>query len=459
VRAAPIGRPPFLLEDVRLGEHLQADARKPEPPRQDTRRDEHGPDLLHGRIDDERAGRTRLRKHRRRRYLVIGQQLNRPIRAAGRRGHEDHRARVLAGTANLRHPLRDAAPVLNRWLARHVAPSRRSALVVDSQLVEAYGPAEHPIQILPINQQRPRRQHGLGAADGILVARERTGNVPISLGTDVGSLGHEHEMAAQVVEDRRPRSAVPIDHVSQRDHLRVLDRTDRSLGRWIVAADRLDEVPNQFEPDRLRIPCREQIHHPTPHAELAVPVHGVLTSESCVDEQLGQAVRVNLAAGPEIDRDVKQAFRRTHTREQSRGRRDNDSGGTLCGRMERPCAGGGHLKVRRQAAIWVDLRRRERQHGPRDGLRHVPLERAEEKPDVARHLLDVGVSGNDHQDGGLATRSPGFPHRCRGNQERLRRSRETGDMAVGHSGPHSGHSRLEQGAERECAGNWHGRPA
>jgi hypothetical protein len=207
--------------------------------------------------------------------------------------------------------------------------------LIHVQFVEAGGLADDPVQLRTVNQQRLGRQDVLIACDRVVIALEGVLEVAIQPRPDLGRLGHEGLGAAHIVEQAARPIAVSLDHLAERHDLRVLHRADRSLGRRVVAADRLDVVADELDADRLGIPGQKQVHDAAADAELPVGVHRVLAGEPRVDEQAGQAVGIDLAANPEVDRGSEEALGRAHAREQRSRRRDHDTRGAACRRVQR----------------------------------------------------------------------------------------------------------------------------
>ena len=90
-----------------------------------------------------------------------------------------------------------------------------------------------------------------------------------------------------------------------------------------------------------------------------------------------------------------------YTGNERRGRCHNHARLAGCQRVQRAGAGGCDAEVRRKTAIGVDFLRWERQHRVVNLVGRRAFKRAQKKPDVAHHLLDVAVGGN-HQHHDLA---------------------------------------------------------
>ena len=94
-RPAPLGRAALFLEDVGLGVDLQAGVRQPEAARQAADRDQHrGVPRVLGALDGNRED------------VVLLEQLDRALGAAGRGGHEQRRLARPRGAGGSRRPSR-----------------------------------------------------------------------------------------------------------------------------------------------------------------------------------------------------------------------------------------------------------------------------------------------------------------------------------------------------------------
>ena len=108
-RLAPLVNLAFFLEDVRFGPQLKLGFRQPEAAAQMPDADEH-----------RRRVRVLGAFHRHGEDLVIREELDRPLGAAGRVRHEDHRVAPFAATADLLDPVLHAPRKLDRRLTTDV---------------------------------------------------------------------------------------------------------------------------------------------------------------------------------------------------------------------------------------------------------------------------------------------------------------------------------------------------
>jgi hypothetical protein len=200
-----------------------------------------------------------------------------------------------------------------------------------------------------------------------------------------------------------------------------------TLGGGIEVPNRLDGVADEVEPRRLGAAGGKDVDDAAADAELAMRVDGVLPGEAGVDEQRGKRVRIHLGAGPQFDRGGKQSVGPAHSRKQGSGRRHDHAPRAGGRRVQSPGAGREHAGMRREAAVGIDLVRRERKHRLFDGGVGQPLEGREEEPDVARVLFDVRVRRYHHQERRAERAGPGGRRLAVGGgrqEERLRRRRQ-----------------------------------
>ena len=186
-------------------------------------------------------------------------------------------------------------------------------------------------------------------------------------------------------------------------------------------------------------------------------IHRVLAREAGVTEERGERVGIDVRPGPDLDGGGKQSARRRHPREKGRGRRHDHARASGGRGMKRFRARGQHAKVRRKAAIRIDFVRREREDARSGGRLGQPFQRAEEEPDIAHRLFDIGV-GRDHHDhrrsggawlgrGSLAVRG------CR-EEQGPRRGREAGHPPLaGHTKPRTRDDALQEGLEGQGGGH------
>ncbi|PYR09385.1 MAG: hypothetical protein DMF99_15570 [Acidobacteria bacterium] len=248
--------------------------------------------------------------------------------------------------------------------------------------------------------------------------------------------------AREIVEQRG--GTIVGEHVAQRHDGNPIDRRDRSLGRRIVGADRLDRVADEFEPDRMRFRHREDVDDAAAGRELAVLIGGIFAAEAGVDEQFRQIGRRDILTGFQLERGGEESLWRGHARQQAGGRRDDYSRGAAADAVQRAGPRGGDADVRREAAIRIDLVRRKRQHRPLGRHRRQPFERGEKERDVGDRLLEVAVARHDVEHHPMRPRL-----RRRGHEQRVRGLGETRHDARRdiHSAAHDGG--LQNGAKVE----------
>ena len=218
-RAAALVDLALFLEDVGLGPELQLRLRQAEAAAQMTDADQH------------RGGMAIVRAlDRHREDVVVGEQLDRPLGAAGGMRDEDHRVAALAAAADLVDPVGHAAGELHRRLARDVDRVRhRRARGVSS----AVAPDSHERDGVPLQQQFGRRRRALVLSRLLpgswldLVAQ------PCGPGLDLVRLGDEQRRLGRrdvvddgggAVEIARDRPAVPAAARSRPDRVPPLDR-------------------------------------------------------------------------------------------------------------------------------------------------------------------------------------------------------------------------------------------
>jgi hypothetical protein len=237
----------------------------------------------------------------------------------------------------------------------------------------------------------------------------------------------------------------------------VLRLAGGALRGGVEVPDRLDGVAGEVDPDGLGAAGREEVDHAAADAELAVRVHRILAREARVDEERREVVRIHVAPDAELGRRREQPRRRRHARQQRRRRRHDHARAPPRGGVQRPRARRQHAEVRSKPAIGIDFVRREREDGGFGGRIGEPLQRAQEEPDVADRLVDVGVGGHDDHHRGSRGPGPG------GRRLAVRRGREIegagGGREAGHgrragrADPRAGDHALQQRLESQGCGH------
>ncbi len=188
-RSAAIVGDALFVEDVGLGPELQRRVRQPEALGQVAHRDEHGPRMRVLAPIDRRGG-----------HLIIGQQLDDAIGAAGRVCNEDDGLARLPRVAELRHPVGYPPRKLHRGLRADVPD-----LILHSERkrLDRRRRVEDRRHIIPADDQRRRIRHALVLANRLGVARLDVPALTDDRGAHLVRLGHEHDRMriGQVVED------------------------------------------------------------------------------------------------------------------------------------------------------------------------------------------------------------------------------------------------------------------
>ena len=91
----------------------------------------------------------------------------------------------------------------------------------------------------------------------------------------------------------------PLANGHDRD---LVDGAGRPLRRRIEAAQRLDHVADELEPHRLDVAGGKHIDDAAADGERAVLVDRVLAREAGVNEQIGERLRVDFGARPDLER-------------------------------------------------------------------------------------------------------------------------------------------------------------
>ena len=143
----------------------------------------------------------------------------------------------------------------------------------------------------------------------------------LDLRAHVLRLGHDdahRPRRAQIVEDgRRWRRGTSGDlsrvwpsGFPHRHDLKLIQRFDRALGPRIEAADRLDRVADELDADGRILAGGIDVENAAAQRELAVLVDRILPLVAAVDEDLGQRLRIDLDARPQIERRREDRLRR-----------------------------------------------------------------------------------------------------------------------------------------------------
>ena len=306
----------LLLEDVRLGVDLQRRVGEPEAARQRADGDEHrrrmrvlGAFDRHG--DD----------------VVLPQDLDRALGAAVAVGDEEHGVAALARLADLGDPVADPAAELHRRLAGDVADLR---LLSDGQLFEprrAAGRARSMslhVEKRLVRRQRRRR----GRAPPHRRSSSRAGRGPCA----------PAPRPARTPRRRRARRAtsprnsitgtaapVVVEPLADRHDQELIGRAGRPLRRRIEPPQRFDHVADELDADRLGVAGREDVDDAAADRERAVLVDRILAREAGVDEQVGEILRLDLGARPDLERGAQQPLRRADPRQQRRRRGDDQA--------------------------------------------------------------------------------------------------------------------------------------
>jgi hypothetical protein len=93
----------------------------------------------------------------------------------------------------------------------------------------------------------------------------------------------------QVVEDRG--IAIVLQDIAKGNDGNLIDWRNRSLRRGIVGAERLDRVPDELQPYRVRFAGGKDVGDAAAEGEFPRFVGRVFTREAGVDQQLGEIDR------------------------------------------------------------------------------------------------------------------------------------------------------------------------
>ena len=124
----------------------------------------------------------------------------------------------------------------------------------------------------------------------------------------------------RVILTRRRRRRTARDG---NDH-HLIGRAGRALCCRVEAAQRLDHVADELDADRFGIGRRKHVDDAAADGERAVLVDRILAREAGIDQQVGQGVRLDLGAGPNLDRRRASSRSGGLTRGSSAGRGGDD---------------------------------------------------------------------------------------------------------------------------------------
>ncbi len=417
-RASPFVHPALFFEEIGLGEDQEPRVDQVEASRERAGRDKDGGEL------------QIVLRHRAGTDFVVAEQLDYALRAAGGIGDEDDAIAAISCLLDLLDPVTDPAVIFERRQAGDMACV--GLWLVDSELRDLMRRSQPLVQVGPRRGERfvgghlpAARLHVACRAAPLLLELSAQIRDVIALEHHDGGTG-----GARVVDDgggsidRFAVGAGGFDQLALRADDDPIDRGERALGRGIIAADRLDDVADELEPDRLRVGGRIEIDDTAAHAKLPVLVNGIFGRESGSSEPHTQILRRDFATRCERDPRIPHQRRSGHARHERSRRRDDHPRGSACQRMKRPGAGGCDLEVRREATVRIDLVRGKRQDDVFDIGPRETLKTRQEKPHVAAHLLDRRVGRHDEEDGVL-WREGGGMERGPGRREAIQSGRGT----------------------------------
>ena len=108
------------------------------------------------------------------------------------------------------------------------------------------------------------------------------------------------------------------DALTNRDDVRLVDGAARALRGRVESAERLDRVADELDADWLFVAWREDIDDAAANTELAVLVDGVLSRIAGGDQLRGEVLRLDIDAGPQIDRRLRQLLGADQFRQERR---------------------------------------------------------------------------------------------------------------------------------------------
>jgi hypothetical protein len=391
--AAPLQRPSLLLEEIGFRKNAQVPVREIEPTGDSPGRDQH-----RGTLKGVGVG------HRSCADLVVREELNRPFGASGRRGHEDHAVASDAGASDLFHPVRD--PSVVRRSRQRCDVGARKRPVVQCQFRRLASASYPTVEIRPGHGELFIGRNRSAARDQVFgrrppLALQRPGAL-----VDFLRLVDEQPRARppRVVGKRRRTVGAPgIVGAIQRQQFSLgqdadaVERGRRSLRRRVEPANRLDDVADELEPDRLAVAGGKDVDDAAAQAELPMLVDRIFRRKPCRGQPTGQVARRNLLAWCQREAGRRECRGLRQPREKRAGRRHDEP--NRSGRQAVQCGRPGrrHLEMRQQSAIRIDLRRwkwANRQFCVGLGQ---PFKVSQEEAGVRHHLIDEGVGRhNEH---------------------------------------------------------------
>ena len=388
--------PAFLVEDVRLGEDLQAGFRQPEPAGELARRHQQRGPVRLVRVVDGDGG-----------EVVVGEQLDDPLGPAGGPRDEERGVAPLAAPGDLGRPLADPPVHLDHRLAGHVAdPGRRVLALAFPQLLEPRDRREPVVEDRPIDEQPGRREHRFAprlrfgeAAGGLLGPRLDGGPGGLALRQVDPDAGHPPQIVAEPGGPVRLVGRAVLgrgfEDLPQREDLGLVEGPRRALRGRIEAPQRLEAVARELGPDGVLVPGRKEVDDAAAHAELAVPVHRIPGDEPRIGQHVAHVRRLQERARYQSGPRREQTVGGAHARQERRRRRHHHPDRTGGEPVEGPPPGGRDVEVGGEATIRIDLVGGERQDAVTKLVRRGGRQAAEEEAGVGHHLLDVAGAGDD----------------------------------------------------------------
>ncbi len=316
-----LGGPALLLEHIGFGKDGEAAFRQPEPAIEMADRDEQ-----RGRVCVLGAERGRGDD------LIFLGELEQPLGTAWRRGYEDGDVSGASPVANRGKEVLQATLELRDRLAAHFVRVN----LIDRQLLQSDGTGQPRVDRVDVDEQpiwrrdlRRRDAACRSDAGGQRLMTRRNlvrefrgrGASLIAFDDDVGHGTTVSEVVEDVAfeDDIRIRRRLRLaDALADRHDVRLVDGTARALRGRVESAERLDRVADELDADWLVVAWREDIDDAAADAELAVLVHGVLSCIAGGDQLRGEALRLDIDAGSQIDRRLRQLFGADQFRQERR---------------------------------------------------------------------------------------------------------------------------------------------
>ncbi len=217
-----------------------------------------------------------------------------------------------------------------------------------------------------------------------------------------------------------------VQGFTDRHDAETIEGLDGTLRAGIEAADRFNGVADELDADRQLFAGRKNVEDAAAASELAVCIYWIRRLVTTERQGVRQHVRIDIDAGLDLTRREQNRRRLRKLREQGGRRCNNDACRIQRQRVQHPGTGGGDFQVRLEAAIWIDLRGRKRQHLPLNERGRRSFEHRQEERNVADGVVDVGVGRNDQEDGLVVVSLGG-----RRNRQRAYRRRRTADALEG----------------------------